>query len=384
MEETKAIKAHREWKGKIEITSKMEIESLEDLAICYTPGVAEACLKIKEEKEESFNLTGRKNMVAIVTDGTAILGLGDIGPEAGMPVMEGKAVLFKKFGDINAVPLCISTTDTEEIIKFCKYIEPSFSGINLEDISAPRCFEIESRLKKELSIPVFHDDQHGTAIVVGAALINALKVTGKKLDEIKVVVNGAGAAGCAISRYLIKMGVTDLTMVDRIGIINKCDKYDNPMWEEMKEYTNKACLKGTLKDAMVGKDLFIGVSAPNIVSKEMVESMAEDPIVFTLANPVPEISYELAREAGAKVVGTGSSKKPNQINNCFVFPGIFRGAIDAGNVQITDKMMIKASEAIASSVKDSELTEEHILPYVLDKSVHERLAKAVMEEGLNN
>ena len=382
MKETKAILAHRKWQGKISINVRCSVETEEDLAIAYTPGVADACMAIYEDPKESFNLTRRGNQVAVITDGTAILGLGNIGPEAGMPVMEGKAVLFKEFGNIDAFPLCLKTTDTEEIIRIIKLLEGNFAGINLEDISAPRCFEIETRLKKELSIPVFHDDQHGTAIVVGAALLNALKVVNKKIDEIKVVINGAGAAGTSIGKFLMKLGVKNLIMCDRDGIISRGEVYQNAHHNELALLTNPNNLKGLLKDALVGADVFVGVSAPNVVNKEMVKSMAKDAICFPLANPIPEISYQDAKEAGAKVVGTGSSKNPNQVNNALVFPGMFRGAIDSHADDITIDMMIAASKAISESVSENELSDNYILPKVIDKKVHERIAKSVYEAAL--
>jgi len=382
MEETKAIEMHRKWKGKIDIHVKANVETKEDLALAYTPGVADACLKIKEDINESFNLTGRSNQVAVITDGTAILGLGNIGPEAGMPVMEGKAVLFKTFGNIDAIPLCIKTTDTEEIIKTIKILEGNFAGINLEDISAPRCFEIESRLRKELNIPVFHDDQHGTAIVLGAALLNSLKIVNKKINEIKVVINGAGAAGTAICKYLLSFGVNNIIICDKDGIISNKLNYENPYHHMLASITNKKGLKGYLKDALIDADVFIGVSTGNIVTKEMIRSMAKDAIVFPMANPIPEISYNDAKEAGARIVGTGSSKFPNQVNNALVFPGLFRGALDARAKDITDEMKISVSYAIAESVKDSELNCEYILPSVIDKNVHTLIAKRVKETAL--
>jgi len=377
-----AIEMHEEWKGKIEIKSKVDVTKLSNLSLAYTPGVADVCLKIKDDKSLSYTLTGRWNRVAIVTDGTAILGLGNIGPEAGMPVMEGKACLFKAFGDVDAYPLCINTTDTEEIIKFIKYIEPSFGGINLEDISAPRCFEIERRLKEELSIPVFHDDQHGTAIVVGGALLNALKVTGRKIEDINAVISGAGAAGTAIAKYLLVMGIKNVIMVDKFGIICEGDANLNSAHQELSKITNKNHIKGNLRDAFKGADLFVGVSVGKIVDEEMIKSMAKDPIVFSLANPVPEISYKDAIEAGAKVVGTGSSEWPNQINNVLVFPGIFRGALDARAKDINLDMMLKASYAIASSIDEKELRVDYILPYATDINAHKKVSNEVYKEAL--
>ena len=374
MSDSLAIKKHREWNGKIEVIPKAPVSTLEELSIAYTPGVAEACLAIKENKEESFNLTARNNMVAVITDGTAILGLGDIGPEAGMPVMEGKCALFKAYGDVNAVPICLNTKDTEEIIKTIKYLEPSFGGINLEDIAAPRCFEIESRLKKELSIPVFHDDQHGTAVVVGAALINALKIVKKDIKDIKVVINGPGAAGTAIGKYLLKMGVADVVWVDEHGIVDRYRTYQNANLAELSKLSNKENLTGKLKEAIKGRDLFVGVSVGNVLSPELVKTMADDAIVFALANPIPEISYQAAKEAGARIVGTGSSKNPNQINNVLVFPGIFKGALEVRASDINTEMMIAASYGIASTVKDEELHEEYILPYAFNKKAHQMMS----------
>ena len=382
MSETLPVKKHREWNGKIEIVSKAKVDTLEDLSVAYTPGVAEACLKIKESKEESYNLTARNYMVAVITDGTAILGLGDIGPEAGMPVMEGKSALFKAYADVNAVPICLNTKDTEEIIKTIKYLEPSFGGINLEDISAPRCFEVETRLKKELSIPVFHDDQHGTAIVVGAALINALKIVKKDIKDIKVVVNGPGAAGTAIGKYLLKMGVKDVVWVDEHGIVDRTRTYTNKNLEELSKLSNNDNLTGKLSDAIKGRDLFVGVSVGNVLSAEQVKTMADDAIVFALANPVPEIPYQVAKEAGARIVGTGSSKNPNQINNVLVFPGIFRGALEVRASDINTEMMIAASYGIASTVSDEELHEEYILPYAFNKEAHRRVIEFVKEAAI--
>lgn len=382
MSDSLAIKKHREWNGKIEVTPKAPVSTLEELSVAYTPGVAEACLAIKENKEESFYLTARNNMVAVITDGTAILGLGDIGPEAGMPVMEGKCALFKAYGDVNAVPICLNTKDTEEIIKTIKYLEPSFGGINLEDIAAPRCFEIESRLKKELSIPVFHDDQHGTAVVVGAALINALKIVKKDIKDIKVVINGPGAAGTAIGKYLLKMGVADVVWVDENGIVDRYRTYQNANLAELSKLSNKENLTGKLKEAIKGRDLFVGVSVGNVLSPELVKTMADDAIVFALANPVPEISYQAAKEAGARIVGTGSSKNPNQINNVLVFPGIFKGALEVRASDINTEMMIAASYGIASTVKDDELHEEYILPYAFNKQAHQNVIKNVKEAAI--
>ncbi len=377
MKNSLALEKHFEWKGKVETKVKVPVDTLEQLAVAYTPGVADACMAIKEQPELSFELTGRANAVAVITDGTAILGLGNIGPEAGMPVMEGKCALFKRFGNVDAVPLCLRTTDTEEIIKTIKYLEGSFGGINLEDIAAPRCFEIETRLKKELSIPVFHDDQHGTAIVVGAALINALKVVKKDIGDVKVVVNGAGAAGTAISKYLIYMGVNDLVVCDRFGIINQDDDTLTPAHAELAGLTNKYGKKGSLADALVGADVFIGVSVGNVVTTEMVSKMAKNAIVFAMANPIPEISPEDAKKGGAAIVGTGSSKYPNQINNALVFPGIFRGALDARASDVNMQMMVAASRGIASAISDAELSVENILPKAVDERAHKAVAVAV-------
>jgi len=373
---------HKEWGGKIEVISRAALKDAHDLSVAYTPGVAEPCLEIQKDINKSFELTRRHNLVAVITDGSAVLGLGDIGPEAGMPVMEGKCVLFKAYGDVNAVPICLNTKDTEEIIKTIKYLEPSFGGINLEDIAAPRCFEIESRLKKELSIPVFHDDQHGTAVVVGAALINALKIVKKDIKDIKVVINGPGAAGTAIGKYLLKMGVADVVWVDEHGIVDRYRTYQNANLAELSKLSNKDNLTGKLKEAIKGKDLFIGVSVGNVLSPELVKTMADDAIVFALANPIPEISYQAAKEAGARIVGTGSSKNPNQINNVLVFPGIFKGALEVRASDINTEMMIAASYGIASTVKDDELHEEYILPYAFNKMAHQNVIKHVKEAAI--
>lgn len=372
-----ALQKHYQWKGKVETKVKVPVDTAEQLSLAYTPGVAEACLAIKEDINKSYELTGRANVVAVVTDGTAILGLGNIGPEAGMPVMEGKCALFKNFGGVDAVPLCLRTTDTEEIIKTVKYLEGSFGGINLEDISAPRCFEIEKRLKQELDIPVFHDDQHGTAIVVGGALINALKVVGKKMSDINAVVNGAGAAGIAIGKYLMYLGVNDVVMCDINGILNKDEQYKNDAHNQIAKITNKYNKKGKLADAMKGADLFVGVSVGNVVSKEMVASMNKGAIVFTLANPIPEIAPELAWEAGAAVVGTGSSQYPNQINNVLVFPGLFRGALDTRAKDINLDMMVAASYGIANALQPEQINARCVLPLATDKKAHQAVADAV-------
>ena len=370
---------HAEWKGKIETVCRVPTDSREALSLAYTPGVAEPCLAIQKDPAKSFELTRRWNTVAVITDGTAILGLGDIGPEAGMPVMEGKCALFKAYGDVDAFPICLKTKDPDEIVKTVKLISGSFGGINLEDISAPRCFEVETRLKEELDIPVFHDDQHGTAIVMTAALINSLKLVGKRKEDLKVVINGAGAAGIAIGKMIMAFGVKDLTMVDRFGIICEGDEGLNSAHAEISKVTNRAHLKGTLKDAMKGADVFIGVSAPNCVTKEMVASMADKAIVYTCANPVPEIQRKDALEAGAYIVGTGSSEHPNQINNVLVFPGLFRGALDVMATTVNREMMIAAAEGIAACVSDEQLSRDFILPYAYDKRAHDCVAKAVAE-----
>ncbi|MGN1060217.1 MAG: NADP-dependent malic enzyme [Candidatus Coproplasma sp.] len=377
-----SLKKHAEWQGKIEIVPRVEVDSREKLSLAYTPGVAEPCLAIQKDPEKSFTLTRRWNTVPVITDGTAILGLGDIGPEAGMPVMEGKCALFKAFGGVDAYPLCIRSKDTEEIIKTIKLLAGSFGGINLEDISAPRCFEIETRLKEELDIPVFHDDQHGTAIVVAAALINALKLADKKLEDINVVVNGAGAAGISIAKFLLRFGVKNVIACDKAGVIVEGDTRFNPAQQALAKITNRKMLKGTLADAMKGADVFIGVSAANVVSKDMVKSMAEKPILFTLANPVPEISVADAKEAGAFIHGTGSSEYPNQINNVLVFPGLFRGALDVRATTINFEMMMAASRAIAKYTEETGLSEQYILPYAYDKKAHEAVAKAVADEAV--
>lgn len=371
-----SLKKHREWRGKIETKVRVPADSREALSLAYTPGVAEPCLAIKEDPEKSFELTRRWNTVPVITDGTAVLGLGDIGPVAGMPVMEGKCALFKAYGDVDAFPICIASKDVDEIVNTIKLISGSFGGINLEDISAPRCFEIETRLKRELDIPVFHDDQHGTAVVMAAALINAAKVTQKQTDELKVVINGAGAAGIAIAKYLLKLGVADIIMCDRCGVICKGAQGMNEAQAAMAQLTNKGGVSGTLADAMKGADVFIGVSAPNCVSRDMVRSMAPRAIVFSCANPVPEISRKDALEAGAAVVGTGSSEFPNQINNVLVFPGLFRGALDVRARDINFDMMLAASYAIADYV-GAELSADHILPLAYDKGAHEAVARAV-------
>ena len=377
-----SLKKHYEWKGKIESAYRVPVSTKEELCLAYTPGVAEPCMAIHNDVNKSYELTRRWNTVPVITDGTAVLGLGDIGPEAGMPVMEGKCALFKAFANVDAFPICIKSKNVEEIIQTIKLISGSFGGINLEDISAPRCFEIETRLKEELDIPVFHDDQHGTAIVVGAALMNALKLANKKIDEIKVVLNGAGAAGIAICKYLLALGVKDVVAVDRFGIIVEGDDRFNDAQKELAKVTNREMISGTLADAMKGRDVFIGVSVANVVTKEMVRSMNEKAILFPLANPVPEISYEDAKEAGAFIVGTGSSEKPNQINNVLVFPGLFRGALDVRASTVNREMMIAASKGIMNCVSDEELNQEYILPYAWDERAHASVAKHVSEAAV--
>ncbi len=377
-----SLKKHAEWKGKIETVARVPVDSREALSLAYTPGVAEPCMAIHGDVEKSFELTRRWNTVPVITDGTAVLGLGDIGPEAGMPVMEGKCALFKAFGGVDAYPICLRTKDTEEIIKTIKIMAGSFGGINLEDISAPRCFEIETRLKEELDIPVFHDDQHGTAIVSAAALINAVRLAGKKLEEVKVVINGAGAAGIAIGKFLLKLGVKDVTLCDLKGIVCEGNDWLNPAQKEVAKITNFSKKQGKLADAMRGADVFIGVSGPHCVTKEMVASMAEKSILFPCANPVPEIEPEDAKAAGAFIVGTGSSEHPNQINNVLVFPGLFRGALDVRATTVNDEMMIAAAKGIADCVSDRQLATDYILPYAYDKNAHRSVAKAVAEAAV--
>lgn len=374
-----SLKKHEEWAGKIEVVAKVPLETAKDLSLAYTPGVAEPCVAIHEDYEKSFTLTRRGNLVAVVTDGTAVLGLGDIGPEAGMPVMEGKCALFKSFADVDAFPLCVRSKDVDEIVRTIYLLSGSFGGINLEDIAAPRCFEIEKKLKEICDIPVFHDDQHGTAIVVAAALLNGLKVVKKEIGQIKAVINGAGSAGIAICKHLLRLGVGDVVMVDRCGILCKGMDGLNPAQTQMAEQNNKHNQTGTLADAMKGADVFIGVSAPNVVSEDMVASMNENAIVFAMANPTPEIMPQLAKKAGAKVVGTGRSDFPNQINNVLAFPGIFRGALDCRAKEINEEMNIAASYAIAGLVEEDKLCEEYILPPALDKRIGKAVAKAVME-----
>ncbi len=375
-----SLKKHYEWKGKVEVVCRTSLETTEDLSLAYTPGVAQPCLEIQKDVLKSYDLTRRSNLVAVVTDGTAVLGLGDIGPEAGMPVMEGKCALFKAFGDVDAIPLCVRSKEVDDIVNTVKLLAGSFGGVNLEDISAPRCFEIEKKLKECCDIPIFHDDQHGTAVVTLAAMLNALKLTGKHIDEIRVVTSGAGAAGIAIIRLLISMGLKDVVLCDRKGAIYKGRTEDmNPVKEAMAEITNQQMRKGSLADVIKGADVFIGVSAPNCVTPEMVKSMAKDPIIFPMANPTPEIMPEVAIEAGAAVVGTGRSDYPNQINNVLAFPGIFRGALDVRASDINDAMKIAASKAIASFVTDDKLAPDYIIPSVLDKSVAKAVAEAVAQ-----
>ena len=373
----KALKMHEEWQGKLETLSKAEVKSKEDLAIAYTPGVAEPCKLIAEDKELAYKYTIKSNTIAVVSDGSAVLGLGNIGPYAAMPVMEGKAVLFKEFGGVNAVPICLDTQDTEEIIKAVTYLAPGFGGINLEDISAPRCFEIEERLKEILDIPVFHDDQHGTAIVVLAGVINGLKVVGKKKEDCKVVVNGAGSAGIAITKLLLRYGFKKVIMCDKSGILSKTSPDLNWMQEKMMDVTNPDQENGTLADALKGADVFVGVSAPGIVTKEMAQGMNKDAIMFAMANPVPEIMPDVAKEAGVRVIGTGRSDFPNQVNNVLVFPGIFRGALEGRAKQITEEMKLVAANALAGLIPDDELNDENILPAAFDERVADVISAAV-------
>ncbi len=379
-----SLKMHEDNKGKIEVTSKVKIETRDDLSIAYTPGVAEPCRKIHANKEDVYKYTAKGNLIAVVTDGTAVLGLGDIGPEAAMPVMEGKAILFKEFGNVDAVPILLNTKDVDEIVETIVRISPTFGGINLEDISAPRCFEIERQLKEKLDIPVFHDDQHGTAVVVSAGLINALKIVQKKFEDIKVVCNGGGAAGGAIVKMLISLGVKNVLMLDRKGIIYRGSPTNNWSKEELANLTNNDNIQGSLKDAMVGADVFIGVSAPNVVDVDMVKSMNKDAIIFAMANPTPEILPDLAKEGGARVIGTGRSDFPNQINNVSAFPGIFRGALDARASDINDAMNIAAAYAIANMVSDTELKEDYITPDALNKNTADAVAKAVKQAAVDS
>lgn len=377
-----ALKMHEEHKGKISVTSKVAVKTRDDLSTAYTPGVAEPCRKIRDDKSEVYRYTAKGNLVAVVSDGTAVLGLGDIGPEAAIPVMEGKSILFKEFAGIDAFPICLDTKDTDEIVETVKRLAPTFGGINLEDISAPRCFEIERRLKEELDIPVFHDDQHGTAIVVSAGLTNALKYVGKEFSEAKVVINGAGSAGISICKLLLELGVGDIVLVDRNGILAVGEEWMNPAQKEMAEKTNKEQLHGDLKDAMKGKDVFVGVSAPNIVTAEMVGTMAKNAIVFAMANPTPEIMPDEAKKGGARVVATGRSDFPNQINNVLVFPGIFKGALEARATDITEEMKIAAVRAIADIIKPEELTEDYIIPGAFDERVADNVAREVAKTAI--
>ena len=377
-----SLKKHYEWKGKIEVAQRVRVKSREDLSLAYTPGVATPCLEIQKDESKSYELTRRWNTVAVITDGTAVLGLGDIGPVAGMPVMEGKALLFKAFGDVDAIPLCIKSKDVDELCRTIYLISGSFGGINLEDISAPRCFEIERRLKEICDIPVFHDDQHGTAIVLGAALINALKVVEKKIENVRVVINGAGSAGIAIANFLLRLGVKNMILCDKSGTLFSGKEGMTFAQAELAEVTNSERLDGTLKDAMRGADVFIGVSAPGIVSEDMVKSMNKGAIVFPMANPTPEISPELAIKAGAAVVGTGRSDFNNQINNVLAFPGIFRGALDARASAITEEMKLAAAWGIASLVSDAELSKDYIIPKAFDERVGKTVAKAVYDSAV--
>ena len=373
----KSLQKHYEWAGKLEVKLRAPIETLDDLALCYTPGVSRACLEIAADKAKSFELTRRHNTVAVITDGTAVLGLGDIGPEAAMPVMEGKCALFKAFADIDATPVCLNTKDPDEIVKIVTALSTTYGGINLEDISAPRCFDIEKRLIESCDIPVFHDDQHGTAIVAGAALLNALRVVGKKLENVRIVINGAGSAGIAIAKFLLSLGAGDVVCAGRNGALVGGETYPNPAHTAIAKITNKTKIRGPLIDVMRGSDVFIGVSAPKIVSQDMIRVMAKSPIVFPLANPVPEITREEAIEAGAAVVGTGASNQPNQINNVLAFPGIFRGALDARAKNITEEMKKAAATALSGLVSDDELCADYILPNPLDKRVAKTVAEAV-------
>lgn len=379
-----ALKLHEENKGKIEVVSKVALKDRVDMSTAYTPGVAEPCRRIHANVEDVYKYTAKGNLVAVVSDGTAVLGLGDIGPEAAMPVMEGKAILFKAFANVDAFPLCVATKDVDEIVKLVKLLEPTFGGINLEDISAPRCVQIEERLKAELNIPVFHDDQHGTAVVTSAGLINALKIVGKKFGDIKVVINGAGAAGGSIVQMLMDLGVQDVIMCDRSGILSRDQHSSNWLKDKLANMTNKHCVKGTLADAMVDADVFIGVSGPDVVSQDMVRSMAKDAIVLAMSNPDPEIRPDLAQAAGARIIGTGRSDYPNQINNVLAFPGIFRGALDARASDINEAMKVAAAYAIAGLIPENELSEENIIPYALDERVAKVVADAVFKAAVDS
>ena len=377
----KSLEKHYEWNGKIEVIARCPVETREDMSLAYTPGVAEACMVIKEDVNKSFELTRRNNLVAVITDGTAVLGLGDIGPEAGMPVMEGKCALFKKFADVDAFPLCIKSKDVDEIVRTIYLLSGSFGGINLEDIAAPRCFEIEKKLKECCDIPIFHDDQHGTAVVVLAGIINALRVVGKKIEDVKIVVNGLGAAGTAISKMLIAAGAQNMVLVDKRGIIDENDILLGEERQKLAKITNSQKLVGGLDTAIKGADVFVGVSAPGILTEDMVKSMNTDPIVFAMANPTPEIMPDKAKNAGAKIVGTGRSDFPNQINNVLVFPGIFRGALDCGAKSITEEMKLAAAYALANHIPENELNEENIIPSALDRSVAFEIAEAVKKSA---
>lgn len=376
-----ALKMHEENHGKISVISKVKVENRDDLSTAYTPGVAEPCRKIHANEDDVYRYTAKGNLIAVVSDGTAVLGLGDIGPKAAMPVMEGKSILFKTFAGIDAFPICLDTKNVDEIVNTVKYLAPTFGGINLEDISAPRCFEIESRLRKELDIPIFHDDQHGTAIVVAAGLLNAIKLVGKKIEDVNIVINGAGSAGISIAKLLLQFGVGDIVLVDKAGALAKGQDWMNPAQIAMAECTNRNNQTGSLADIIKGKDIFIGVSGPNVLTAEMVSAMAKDAIVFAMANPTPEIMPEEAKKGGARVVATGRSDYPNQINNVLVFPGIFRGALDVRASDITERMKIAAAKAIASIITDDELSEEYIIPGAFDKRVVEVVAKAVADEA---
>lgn len=376
-----ALKKHAEWRGKLSVETKAPITNREELAIAYTPGVAEPCLEIQKDESLAYTYTGKGNTVAVITDGTAVLGLGDIGPSAGMPVMEGKCALFKTFAGIDAIPICVDTKDPEEIISTVRNISKSFGGINLEDISAPRCFEIERRLIEECDIPVFHDDQHGTAIITCAGLLNAVKLTGRKMGNLKIAISGAGSAGISIAKMIMRMGFGDVILCGSKGTIYDGAPYNNPEQQKMAKVTNKECIKGTLADAMKGADILIGVSKPGVVTQDMIRSMAKDPIVFVMANPVPEIMPDLAKEAGAAVVGTGRSDFPNQVNNVLAFPGIFRGALDARARRITEEMKEAAARAIASCIPEDKLTADYVLPDAFDPNVVKNVAEAVMKEA---
>lgn len=379
-----SLKLHGEWKGKLEITARAKVNDKDSLSLAYTPGVAEPCVAIQKDYKKSWDLTRRWNMVAVITDGTAVLGLGDIGPEAGMPVMEGKCVLFKEFGDVDAFPLCVRTKDVDEFVQTVYNISGSFGGINLEDIGAPRCFEIEKKLKEKCDIPIFHDDQHGTAVVVSAALINATKITGKALSECKAVINGSGAAGIAIAKLLMSLGLRDVILCDRTGAIYEGREGLNASKAEIAKVTNREMTKGTLRDAVKATDIFIGVSVAGVLTEDMIKTMNSDPIVLAMANPTPEIMPDLAKAAGARIVGTGRSDFPNQINNVVAFPGIFRGALDVRASDITENMKIAAAYAIASLVDDSQLNEDYILPYAFDERIKDTVAKAVADAAVKD